>query len=130
MRPERTSGIYHLVLRLQADTAIRVGQLGEFSFPAGYYVYTGSAMNGLEARLARHRKRRKRLRWHIDFLLRRAELVTVIAIATTDRMECERNRAVLAQPEAQVVVRGFGSSDCRCPAHLIYFGPQPPVIPW
>ena len=118
MNQMRTPGTYHLVLRLQEARALRVGRLGRFTFPAGYYVYTGSAMSGLEARLARHRRRKKKLRWHIDYLLRYAELLEVVAIPGRRKIECERNRRVLSLPEAQVVAPGFGASDCRCVAHL------------
>jgi sugar fermentation stimulation protein A len=125
----RTPGVYHLVLRLAKRTTLRVGRLGQFAFPAGYYVYTGSAMSGLEARLARHRRRRKKLRWHIDYLLRRAELVDALAIPSRRRIECARNRRVLRMQGAEVVAPGFGSSDCRCPAHLVWFRAPPALTP-
>jgi len=120
-----TPGVYHLILRLAETGALRIGRLGRFTCPAGYYVYTGSAMNGLAPRLARHRRRRKKLRWHIDYLLRRAELIEVLALPTQRRCECERNQRALSLPGAEIVVPGFGSSDCRCPAHLVYFRSRP-----
>ena len=125
MSEKRTPGVYHLVIHLAKRTTLRVGRLGQFAFPAGYYVYTGSATNGLEARLARHRRRRKKLHWHIDYLLRRAELVDVVAIPSERGIECERNRRVLRMEGAEVVAPGFGSSDCRCPAHLVRFHSPP-----
>lgn len=118
MRP----GIYHLILRTPECRRVRVGRLGTFEFPAGHYVYTGSALNGLEPRIARHRRRRKKLRWHIDYLLGRAEIVTVIEVQTTQPEECRRNQRVLAMADARVLVRRFGASDCRCESHLAYFG--------
>ena len=129
MRRQHTPGVYHLVLRLARPAVLRVGRLGRFAFPAGYYVYTGSAMNGLEGRLARHRRERKKVRWHIDYLLRRAELVEVVPIATRRKTECARSRRILSLPGAEVVAPRFGSSDCRCPAHLVYFGAGRPAIP-
>jgi len=122
-----TPGIYHLILRLRASRTLQIGRLGGFHFPAGYYVYTGSARNGLERRLARHHSTRKRLHWHIDYLLRAVELIDVVSIATRARAECSQNRRVLSLPGAQVPVRGFGSSDCRCPAHLAYFVERPDI---
>jgi len=118
----RTPGVYHLVLRLRRARTIQVGRLGRFEFGAGYYVYTGSAMSGLEARLARHRRQRKKLWWHIDYLLRQAELVDVVAVPTQRREECERNRWVLSLPGAGVVAPGFGASDCNCVTHLVRLG--------
>lgn len=120
-----TPGTYHLLLHLPEPARIRVGRLGVFTFPRGWYVYTGSAMNGLEARIARHRRRRKKVHWHIGYLLRHAEIVEVVTVRTRRRIECQRNRKVLALPGAQVVVKGFGASDCRCVAHLVHFPERP-----
>jgi len=125
---QRAPGVYHLVLHLAKPTLLRVGKLGRFTFPAGYYVYTGSAMSGLERRLARHRRRKKKLRWHIDYLLGRADLVEVIALATRQRCECERNRQIMSLPGAEIVAPAFGSSDCRCATHLVYFGALRPNV--
>ena len=44
-------GCYSLIIDLKWKKTIRVGKLGEAVFPAGTYVYTGSAMKGLGARL-------------------------------------------------------------------------------
>jgi Uri superfamily endonuclease len=110
------------VLRLRRARTIRVGRLGRFEFGAGYYVYTGSAMGGLEARIARHRRQRKKLWWHIDYLLRQAELVDVVAIPTQRKIECDRNRRLLSLPGAGVLAKGFGSSDCNCVTHLVRLG--------
>ena len=129
MTAKRTPGVYHLVLRLPRETRIRVGRLGLQTFGAGYYVYTGSAMNGLEARVARHQRRRKRLRWHIDYLLQKAEMAAVELMPTRRRLECARNRVILSLPGACIPVAGFGSSDCRCRSHLAYFGESRPSIP-
>lgn len=124
MRGQRTPGVYHLVLRLRRARTIQVGRLGRFEFGAGYYVYTGSAMGGLEARLARHRRQRKRLWWHIDYLLRQAELVEVVAVPTQRRIECDCNRRLLSLPGADVPAPGFGASDCNCATHLVRLGEE------
>lgn len=131
-------GAYHLLIRLPRPLRLRVGRLGVFGFPAGWYVYTGSAMNGLRARVARHvrgtcppkppGRRRKRLRWHIDYLLRRARLVEVALRPSPRREECRLNARVAALPGATIPVPGFGSSDCRCRAHLVRF-PRCPRLP-
>jgi sugar fermentation stimulation protein A len=125
----RTPGIYHLILHLDQQATIRVGRSGRFAFPAGCYIYTGSAMGGIEARVARHRRRRKALRWHIDYLLKKARVVEVVAIPTRERIECARNQAVLSLPGASVVAPRFGASDCRCAAHLAHFS-EAPAAEW
>ena len=117
--------MYHLMLLVRRATSLQIGRLGRFSFPHGCYVYTGSAMNGLERRIARHSRKRKTLHWHVDYLLRRAELIEALLIPTRRRIECERNLRVLALPGARIVAPGFGSGGCRCPSHLAYLGPLP-----
>ena len=52
------------------------------------------------------------------------EIVEVVEIRTRRKVECERNRRVLALPGAEVV-KGFGASDCRCVAHLAHFAERP-----
>ena len=124
---ESSKGTYVLVLRLEGSEEITIGKLGTFTFPSGYYLYVGSALGpgGLEARLARHRRRGKKLRWHIDYLLERARLVEVWGVASTDRLECLWAQAARQLPGAEIPVPGFGSSDCRCPSHLIYLARKP-----
>jgi len=123
-------GTYALLLRLDKPELIQVGRLGEFTFPAGWYVYVGSARGpgGLAARLARHRRRMadgKRLRWHVDYLLERARLVEVWSVVSDQRLECEWARVFADAPGGEIPVPRFGSSDCHCPAHLIYFAAHP-----
>src|SRR5438132_1599052 len=115
-------GVYQLHLYLSKPARVKVGRLGVFLFPAGRYVYTGSALGGLAKRLARHQRREKALHWHIDYLLRHAAIERIETLPTTERLECTLNARSLEQPGAQVVVKGFGSSDCGCPAHLVYLG--------
>lgn len=81
-------GTYALVLHLKRETDIRVGGLGVFRFPAGWYVYTGSARSGLRQRLARHMKKGKLLRWHIDYLREHADPVEVWYTLSEERLEC------------------------------------------
>jgi len=121
----RDPGTYALVLALRAETELRVGKLGTFVFPAGYYLYLGSALGGLRARVQRHQQRDKRTRWHIDYLLPHCNLVEVWAILSGERLECLWRDVVQSLPGARIAVPGFGSSDCRCPSHLIYLPSLP-----
>lgn len=119
-------GIYHLLIYLEQSKKIQIGKLGEFDFPAGYYVYTGSAMNGLEKRIARHLREDKKLHWHIDYLLQHAKVIDVVYHSTDKPVECEYNEAVANLPNAQIIVPKFGSTDCdRCRSHLVYFSDRP-----
>ena len=47
MNAELDSGSYFLVIKLRRGQEVKIGSLGVFHFPAGYYVYTGSAMKKL-----------------------------------------------------------------------------------
>jgi Uri superfamily endonuclease len=121
---ERGTGLYQLVIRLKKSQLIAVGRRGRFLFPAGYYVYTGSGRRGLESRIARHLRKQKKMRWHVDYLLQHGRVLEVKRYGN-DQEECELNRRVERLPGGRVVVQGFGSSDCRCRTHLFYFRRNP-----
>ncbi len=116
------SGLYVLVIEVARRIRVRVGALGECEFPAGWYLYVGSARRHLRRRVARHQARAKRRRWHIDFLTSHpaARVVDVILLPQTPRSECEVNRTVAGAVLGSAPVRGFGASDCGagCEAHL------------
>jgi Uri superfamily endonuclease len=126
---QRDGGAYCLLVRLDREADAAIGRLGRFRLPAGHYVYCGSALRGLAARTARHMRRHKTLRWHIDYLLAlpQACLLACLAYPSDRREECQLNQAVQRQRGASVPVRGFGSSDCcrGCPAHLTHFAREP-----
>ena len=71
-------GVYCLAITVEEPVDIIVGALGRLDFPSGSYIYVGSALNGLEARLRRHIKtshgRGEATHWHIDYLLREPEV--------------------------------------------------------
>lgn len=123
-----TPGIYHLIIFMPESKIIEIGKLGTFYFLRGFYVYTGSAMNGIESRISRHCRKNKRLHWHIDYLLEYSKIVKIIVYPTKETLECEFNKKVLTLPNCQILVRGFGSSDCDCPTHLTYFQSYPELI--
>lgn len=127
MNAPAAGGTYALVLYLPAPETLQIGRLGRFVFPAGCYVYVGSALNGLQARLARHRRLEKRLYWHVDYLRQHARIVEVYAAEGGTRAECQLANAVGRLEGAVVPVAGFGASDCRCRAHLFWF-PRGPVL--
>jgi Uri superfamily endonuclease len=119
-------GVYQLYLHLPQPLQLPIGRLGTFAFAAGLYVYTGSALGGIGARVARHLRADKRRHWHIDFLLPRARVQAVAVLTTRERLECRLHRLAMERLQGQVIATGFGSSDCRCPAHLGYLG----VLEW
>lgn len=110
---------YQLQIEVARAIRVEVGRLGQFLFPRGSYVYTGSAKRNFAARIARHLRQEKTLRWHIDWLLASAG-VRVIAVKRSRSTEC----AVNQRTGGTIVAPGFGASDCRsgCGSHLRYLG--------
>lgn len=117
---KKDKGIYCLVMKLNKNTKIKIGKLGKINFPKGFYFYSGSAMSGLMERINRHRRKQKKLFWHIDYLLKHAKIFHIIPIKTDRRLECVLNRTVSKLPSVKPV-KGFGCSDCKCESHLFYF---------
>ena len=120
-----TSGIYILVFKLERDGCYTIGKLGNIDFPAGYYCYVGSALNGLEARIDRHLRKEKKFHWHIDYLLQYARITEIIYAKInksahaklTHRAECMIAKSLAGSLSC---IKGFGCSDCRCPSHLFH----------
>ena len=114
------SGSYLLIMHLQEKTYIP-----KFStyFSSGYYVYVGSAQKNLLQRIARHKRKKKTLKWHIDYLLLKAHLQNSIPIVSSQKLECK-----IAKDLSQIcdkVILNFGASDCKCSSHLFYFANPP-----
>jgi len=112
----KDGGSYIVILRLRKNSTISIGGLGDIRFRKGFYLYVGSARKNLSSRLERHRRMRKRLFWHVDFLRAVAEFHCAVPIRTQDVLECAIARAV--KEIAEWEIPGFGSSDCRCSSHL------------
>ena len=110
-------GSYLLVIGLPEEQDIRVGSLGVVHFPYGYYAYVGSALGGFKSRLNRHLRKDKMPKWHIDYLLQKAAINSIIICETDERVECAIAQTLHPRFHS---VPGFGSSDCRCPSHLFF----------
>lgn len=110
---------YQLSIVLSRAQTLQVGRLGRCRFPAGRYVYTGSARKNLIPRVQRHLRKKKKLRWHIDYLLSNPS-ARVVEVALSKTSECMINQQV----KGEVLMTGFGASDCRahCGSHLKYLG--------
>jgi len=113
-------GLYVLVLRLKKGQKIKVAKLAETYFSSGGYLYVGRAKRGLKKRLERHLRKDKKLFWHIDYFLRKAEVMDVwIKLNSFD--ECRVVSQIRKFIENSVIPqKKFGASDCRCPGHLFY----------
>lgn len=111
-------GIYALFLFLKKQKSIKIGSLGKIKFPEGFYVYIGSAQISIEKRVARHFSRNKKIRWHIDYLLKHAEIKKVWVNENAHKSKECKTAKIFA--ENFYFVPKFGASDCSCKSHLFY----------
>jgi Uri superfamily endonuclease len=137
-------GSYILLIELASNKNILIGKLGCISFPKAFYAYVGSAMNGLETRLAHHLRKEKRTHWHIDYFLSQSEIIGIILCPSEPFASCYsafspvviaskakqshsaqgklREECLLAHALANEFqfVPSFGCSDCRWNSHLYF----------
>ncbi len=120
-------GGYVLLIHVPEETELFLKSIGTILLEPGIWAYVGSAMgNGstnLENRINRHFRKKKKIHWHIDYLLASdVQLTTAIWAESQTPIECviaqhlEHDRGFSAGP------RKFGSSDCKqgCVTHLYY----------
>ena len=110
---------YQLFIKVRKDINLKVGKLGRFTFPVGSYVYTGSAKTNINKRIERHLSKKKKLHWHIDYLLNN-DAAQIIDIKKSEMIECSLNK----KTNGTIIIKGFGSTDCNldCKSHLKYLG--------
>ncbi|MFX1351081.1 MAG: DUF123 domain-containing protein [Promethearchaeota archaeon] len=121
-------GVYTLVFMIPEAIRIEIGSLGAVRFEPGTYAYIGSAlgtgMASLKGRITRHISKRKRIFWHIDYLLihEKVRIIEVICARTNQNIECEIVRLLRSFHEVTTPVEKFGASDCRskCGSHLCH----------
>jgi len=111
-------GLYIAVFYLGKTQHICIGKLGEVRFRQGMYFYVGSAQRNLSARINRHSRKKKPLRWHIDYLSVKTIMLGAIVVPGPRERECELVKEISGM--YQLAIPGFGSSDCRCRGHLFY----------
>jgi len=115
-------GSYLLLLHLLSGQTIRTGQLGIFPFPAGFYIYVGSARGpgGLRARIQHHLRPSPKPYWHIDYLRQCAEITGLFYHLSEESIEHQLAQELQNSSLLETVAPKFGASDCRCPTHLFY----------
>jgi sugar fermentation stimulation protein A len=114
-------GAYVLVIELKSKKSITVGSLGRIEFKKGFYCYVGSAIGNatIENRCKRHLKKNKKMKWHVDYLRKKAKIIGIFAIPSKKKIECEIAKEI--SKKADNFIPRFGSSDCNCKSHLFYF---------
>jgi Uri superfamily endonuclease len=115
----REAGAYVLLIRLDRQLPLDMPAFRGKSLSPGFYAYCGSAFGpgGIRARVSRHLRKEKPMRWHVDRLTAAGQVER--AGVRIDGRECDLVTELLARG-GLAVLPGFGSSDCRtCPAHLL-----------
>ena len=128
-RKNNLTGTYVLILHLEKQVKKNVGVLGVFPFRRGYYLYIGSAFGpgGLQARIDHHRHKAARPRWHIDYLRPWLNLIEIWYTYDPARREHQWVQILANTKGTSVPLVGFGSSDCRCKAHLFFRNTRPSI---
>jgi Uri superfamily endonuclease len=121
-------GSYILVVFIDREIKLIIGALGKIKFQKGFYLYIGSAMGNSGSATLINRIRRhisppesKRTHWHIDYLLinKYSSVCCVYLIPSYQNLECFIANEVLNVSDGHI--DKFGSSDCHCRSHLLYF---------
>ena len=120
-------GTYSLILELERDQYIEIGKLGKFYSKKGIMYTMAAHLADLKGQY--HLKKIKR-KWHIDYLLDNSKIIKIFLSEVEKNYEHEISKSLSNSPNAEVLARGFGSSDCKdgCPSHLIYFSENPEII--
>jgi len=114
-------GAYVLWLVLESPLPLALPGKPPLTLAAGQYLYCGSARGpgGLKARLSRHWRREKSLRWHIDRLSTEGRVMGAWCFPGGD--ECALVARLAETAGWRHPLPGFGSSDCPdCPSHLLF----------
>ncbi len=110
-------GAYVLLVETGREVVVRLPGRPPTILTPGRYLYCGSARGpgGIKARVARHMRRDKTVRWHVDRLTEAGSVLGAWTFPGGD--ECALVASLSALP---VPMAGFGSSDCRtCASHLL-----------
>jgi len=94
---------------------IKIGKLGKYGFKKGHYIYVGSAKTNFRHRINRHLRQKKKMHWHIDYLLMHARITRIWSSSLS-----EDRIADILSSMMEIPVPHFGASDKRHKSHLFY----------
>ena len=106
-----------LLIRSSGAVEVALPAKPKTTLGAGGYLYCGSAKGpgGIRARLARHMRIEKSIRWHVGRLTKIGTVIGAWSFPGGDECDLVRTLSHLSFP-----IRGFGSTDCRkCQSHLL-----------
>ena len=120
-----SGGSYAVLFSLQEEKLLQIGKLGLKTFSAGWYIYFGNAFGtgGLFSRISHHLRISEKPHWHIDWFRRAARPEVVYFTTSLTGLECKWRKIIETDLKGEVLVKGFGASDCRnnCGSHLLFF---------
>jgi Uri superfamily endonuclease len=122
-------GTYALILACATEQHLPIGKLGAIDLQPGYLVYVGSAFGpgGLAARLSHHHRPVIRPHWHIDYLRPATVLDEVWLTYDPTSREHQWADLIARIKQASIPLPGFGSTDCSCRSHLMFFRDRPSI---
>lgn len=115
----RRPGAYALLIQLDRQLMLDIPAFRGKSLKPGHYAYCGSAWGpgGIRARVSRHLRTDKPMRWHVDRLTAAGRVLQAGLLCSGRECDLVAN---LRSRGGTVAHPGFGSSDCTiCEAHLL-----------
>jgi Uri superfamily endonuclease len=109
-------GCYILIVELQKENKIE-SKSKSWNLKKGFYAYVGSAMNSLSGRLSHHLSEKKKLHWHIDYLLNNEDSKVVFSFILPSQTKREEQLSSFVSNYGEGI-KGFGSSDCKTKSNL------------
>lgn len=117
-------GTYLIVMEAREEVEVETGALGLTKYRKGFYIYTGSAMKSLESRVKRHQRKKKKLHWHMDYIMpEHVKHVKSYMIRRGAALEEKIGADLLGIADG--CIEDFGSSDSSLRSHLTYFKDKP-----
>jgi Uri superfamily endonuclease len=122
-------GTYIVIFQNDTRSSIAVGRWGVLIAYPGYYSYIGSAFGpgGVRARVRRHCRTEKPVRWHVDYLSGVMHPFEAWYSYAPFHLEHLWSRSFAAMSGA-TPIKGFGCSDCNCDTHLYFMAKKPALL--
>lgn len=122
-------GSYVIILACSGNAVVPIGKSKTLDLKPGYYAYCGSAFGpgGINARVNRHLKVKKKKHWHIDYLRDKCTIKEVWVCYKKENLEHRWAEDFIIQKKSSTPLKKFGSTDCKCQTHLFHFISKPAV---
>ena len=114
-----------LIIKIDECEILEIGSLGKIKIDNGYYVYVGSGGLNTIKRIKRHFSRKKKLKWHIDYLTIKYPPNKAYIVIDEKIDESALSNLFINK---YTYIRGFGSSDTKDPSHLFKIGVEESCI--